>query len=305
MFPSQKNSVRLWTQNFIISAQVYGSVFVPVCFILLPDKKRESYDTMFSMLEEALESRGLKLSAQYFMSDFEVAIRDSFTSHFPEVTPKGCLFHYSKAVLSKVSKSGFKSDYSNKVSPQFGSFIRAILGLGYVPLYRFKEALRNLYVLAKRLTGRQRKFSRRMIEYVEKVWVNGNFPPETLVMFQHDGETTNNHSEGYNYRLGSKKRISKHPNAYLFVSLVIEELQPSMRDAVMAKQGNVNKKRSNNSRRTKIIEMKKNLMERLEENTVELLAYQQAMGGSVVNNLTAAREVDASSKPLIIHGTQY
>ena len=103
MFPSQKNSVRLWTQNFIISAQVYGSVFVPVCFILLPDKKRESYDTMFSMLEEALESRGLKLSAQYFMSDFEVAIRDSFTSHFPEVTPKGCLFHYSKAVLSKVS----------------------------------------------------------------------------------------------------------------------------------------------------------------------------------------------------------
>ena len=78
-----------------------------------------------------------------------------------------------------------------------------------------------------------------------------------------------------------------------------------MRDAVMAKQGNVNKKRSNNSRRTKIIEMKKNLMERLEENTVELLAYQQAMGGSVVNNLTAAREVDASSEPLIIHGTQY
>ena len=46
-------------------------------------------------------------------------------------------------------------------------------------------------------------------------------------------------------------------------------------------------------------------MERLEENTVELLAYQQAMGGSVVNNLTAAREVDASSEPLIIHGTQY
>ena len=82
-----------------------------------------------------------------------------------------------------------------------------------------------IYVLAKRLTGRQRKFSRRMIEYVEKVWVNGNFPPETWVMFQHDGETTNNHSEGYNYRLGSKKRISKYPNANLFVSVVIEELQ--------------------------------------------------------------------------------
>ena len=137
---------------------------------------------MFSMLKEALGSRGLELSAQYFMSDFEVAIRNSFTSHFPDVTPKGCLFHFSKAILSKVSKSGFKSDYS-KTSPQFGSFIRAILGLGYVPLYRFKEALRNLYVIAKRLSGRQRKFSRRMIEYVEKVWVNGNFPPERVEDF--------------------------------------------------------------------------------------------------------------------------
>ena len=88
-----------------------------------------------------------------------------------------------------MSKSGFKSDYSNKSSPQFGSFVRAILGLGYVPLYRFKEALRNLYVLAKRLMGRQRK---RLIEYLQKVWVNGNFPPETWVMFQHDGKTTNN-----------------------------------------------------------------------------------------------------------------
>ena len=58
-----------WLQNFIISAQVCGSVFVPVCFVLLPDKTRESYDNMFSMLKEALEGRGLELSAQYFMSD--------------------------------------------------------------------------------------------------------------------------------------------------------------------------------------------------------------------------------------------
>ena len=70
-----------WLQNFIISAQVCGSVFVPVCFVLLPDKTRESYDNMFSMLKEALEGRGLELSAHYFMSDFELAIRNSFTSH--------------------------------------------------------------------------------------------------------------------------------------------------------------------------------------------------------------------------------
>ena len=69
----------LWLQVFIISAQIFGSVFVPVCFCLLPDKKRETYDLMFSMMKEALAGRGLELSAEHFMSDLEVAIRDSFT----------------------------------------------------------------------------------------------------------------------------------------------------------------------------------------------------------------------------------
>ena len=61
----------LWLQVFIISAQIFGSVFVPVCFCLLSDKKRETYDLMFSMLKEALADRGLDLSAENFM-DFEV-----------------------------------------------------------------------------------------------------------------------------------------------------------------------------------------------------------------------------------------
>ena len=36
----------LWTQTFIISAQVTTKVFVPVVIALLPDKKRESYDAI-------------------------------------------------------------------------------------------------------------------------------------------------------------------------------------------------------------------------------------------------------------------
>ena len=59
---------RPWKQNFIISAKVTSSVFVPVVFVLLPDKKRDSYDAMFSLLAEILESQGLEMSATYFMS---------------------------------------------------------------------------------------------------------------------------------------------------------------------------------------------------------------------------------------------
>ena len=48
-----------------------------VCFAILPDKKRSAYDAMFGMLREALETRGLELSAEHFMSDFDTAKRDS------------------------------------------------------------------------------------------------------------------------------------------------------------------------------------------------------------------------------------
>ena len=42
-----------WYQTFIVSVQVSAGVFVPVCFALLPDKKRESFDAMFTLLKVA------------------------------------------------------------------------------------------------------------------------------------------------------------------------------------------------------------------------------------------------------------
>ena len=82
------------------------------------------------MFREALEVREVRLSAEYFMSDFEPAIKQEFTNQFPLIKPKGCSFHFSKAIITKVQKSGFKSDYAKRENVAFGSFIRAILGLG-------------------------------------------------------------------------------------------------------------------------------------------------------------------------------
>ena len=66
---------------------------------------------MFSMLREILDGLGVELSASFFMSDFEIAIRDAFISTFPDIEAKGCSFHFSKAVLSKIAASGFKAIY--------------------------------------------------------------------------------------------------------------------------------------------------------------------------------------------------
>ena len=82
-----------------------------------------------------------------------------------------------------------------------------------------------------------------MIKYVLRTWINGSFPPSTWAMFDHKGITTNNHSEGYNYRLGNNRTIEKHPNCYRWAETVREELRNSENEAIMAKCGNPNTRR--------------------------------------------------------------
>lgn len=62
-----KITPKLWYQTFIIMAAVCGA-FIPVVFCLMPDKKRQTYDMMFSLLKEALECRGLELSAELLVT---------------------------------------------------------------------------------------------------------------------------------------------------------------------------------------------------------------------------------------------
>ena len=95
--------------------------------------------------------------------------------HFSNIEAKGCSFHFSKAIISKISRNGFKSGF------------------------------------------------------------NGCFPPSSWVMYNHRGETTNNQSEGYNFRLGHNRSIEKHPNTYRWVETITQELRNSENEALKNK----------------------------------------------------------------------
>ena len=101
----------------------------------------------------------MELSARYMMSDFETVIKESFISHFPDVEAKGCAFHFAAAIIKKVSRNGFRGQYSDPKCAAFRGFIRRMTGIVNVPPLRLKEAIRNLYIMADELTGRQRSFS--------------------------------------------------------------------------------------------------------------------------------------------------
>ena len=179
-------------------------------------------------------------------------------SFFPNTECKGCLFHYAKAVVGQVNKRGFKQDISDvKKNGTFCGFIRAILGLPQVPLQRLNQGIRNLYIICRRLTGKQRSFGIKMIKYVEKVWIRGNQKPVSWNVHKEETVSTNNNSEGYNSKLGRK--IKPHPNFYYLCGELKKELETSKLDAMAAKTGNTNENKFE-SRKAKLLEKKRSDM---------------------------------------------
>ena len=116
-----------------------------------------------------------------------------------------------------------------------------------------------------------------MIDYVSKYWINGSFPPISWNMYQHSGEVTNNHSEGYNFRLGNNQKLEKHPYVYRFVNQIKYQISQSLDNAVMANNGYPNIKERPNSKSALAVKVKKTLMEKLEEGTVDILSIGQSI----------------------------
>ena len=149
------------------------------------------------LVQDNLVELGLEMSASFSMQDFELNIRAAVREIFPKVGLKGCHFHYGQRLWSRVVDNGYKSDYNKKEFSDFASFIRACIGLSFVPLDRLEtEAMSILRNMAKQLQKRHQKFANEFLDYISKVWIHGNYKPSTWNFYQHKGVTTNNFAEG-------------------------------------------------------------------------------------------------------------
>ena len=106
----------------------------------------------------------------------------------------------------------------------------------------------------------------------------------------HEGQRTNNHSEGYNNRLS--KKIPRHPNPYQWVQTIKDELKSSMTDALACQVGNTNSRR--NPRKTTVAaeQTRVELLDKLRKNLIPLSTYQQAVGGNISVATKASNAAD-------------
>ena len=269
-------SPRLWYQLFIITVEATDDVWIPTFFCLLPNKRLQTYEDFFTQLHNALELEELSLSAEICMADFELNIRKSLKKVFPRIEVKGCHFHYSQAIWRRVHLRGFKVAYSKKKNKDFATFVRMCIALPYCPLDRIEEGLSNIEKRGAALKGKFKKFAYEMVNYIRKVWLTGNYDPSSWNLYLARHASTNNHQEGYNYRLSNQKAIGRHPNIHRLSEQLRNELSKAAANAMQATVGNPNKKSS--TKMKKLRRKKLALMKNLHKRRLSLSDYQIAMG---------------------------
>ena len=171
----------------------------------------------------------------------------------------GCHFHYAKALFNKVVKAGLKSYYSkakknlikskkdkkllknSKKSIAFSTFIRASIGMAYVPLDKLEHAHKILKQLGKELKGRKiKEFAKKFLYYYDKTWMNGHYERHEWNMHMHRGITSNNISEGYNSKINNHKDLKANPNPYLLAAFIKDQFKVAENKTLSSDQGNPN-----------------------------------------------------------------
>ena len=292
---------KLWYQLLVISAQVGPDTWVPVCFAYLPNKKKETYVAVFNSLKKYLISQGPRkwpVAASFAMCDWELALRDALTEVFGGVDIKGCHFHYAKALFQKVVKSGLKSYYSrskkcllnpkkkDKKGEAFSIFIRASIGMAYLPVKKLDKGFEILEELALDLRGKKiKEFGQKFLIYYKNTWLDGNYGRKSWNMFQHKGITSNNVSEGYNSKINNRKEIGIKPNPYVLASFLKDQLELSDDNAVASDWGNANK-RPKEPKFKRLLKTKQALMDNVDELHTDWKTYIIAMGSAAIDQDT-------------------
>ena len=76
-----------------------GDYWIPVCYGLLPDKEKNSYNLFMMMVKHYVETHmKMKFQVEKCVLDFEVAVAQAVSSVWG-ADLKGCLFHFGQSVF--------------------------------------------------------------------------------------------------------------------------------------------------------------------------------------------------------------
>lgn len=199
-------------QLFIIHGEVDSSVTltatVPLIYVLMPDKKEDTYRTVLQLIKSQLPA----FQPKKYHCDFEVAELNSFRKEFPSVSLRGCYFHWSKAVWKKAKSLGIKSKFDKRI-------IGLTAALPLLPAENITDGLE--YTKGE---SRENKKFKLFFRYIDKFWMTEKFN-EVLCVFG-ERHRTNNVAESFHAKLN--KEINKKNKSVLTLLAKLKEIESTV-----------------------------------------------------------------------------
>jgi len=220
---------QIFQQLYTIHAVYYSNV-IPSVYVLLPDKKENTYKLMF----QALKSLISNLSPLNIMMDFEKGAMNAVKFEFPNASINGCFFHLSQCVWRHVQETGLQKKY--RENSDFALYIRMLPALAYVPTHKVVDAFEKL--LDTDFYIQNEEVLMPLIDYFEGNWIGRlhrskkrrepNFPINIWNCYNlvsADLPRTNNSVEGWHNCFSAMLNSSSHPTIWKFINALQKEEQ--------------------------------------------------------------------------------
>lgn len=186
-----------YKQYVTVHGKYHGRV---LCLVssLLTGKSNHHYRRLLSELKTAVRRvTHHRFRPARVMCDFEQSLIQAVQAQLPGAAISGCYFHFCQSLYRKVQELGLATAYVNDLPLQ--KAIRMLMGLGYLPvalcrqqfiLFRGSRRVRALVANHPQLND--------FIDYIDRVYFNGLFPPTMWNVFNRDNSNrTNNYVEGF------------------------------------------------------------------------------------------------------------
>lgn len=105
---------RIFSQLYTLHASFRNQI-MPLLYFLLPDKDKNTYSRMFSLISRHAAARGLSFYPEQFKLDYEKGMLRAIQENFPQSRVSGCNFHYMQCLYRRVQKYGLKKFYDEDV----------------------------------------------------------------------------------------------------------------------------------------------------------------------------------------------
>ena len=144
-----------------------GHHALPAIHVLMSQKCESLYIAILQKIVEIIPNFRPELT----IGDYERTPRNAFRAIFTRIVVSGCLFHYSKAIWTKVKKLQLNSTYAR--NSNLNKWIRAIMSL---PLLPQEDILSVFQILSNdisslNLTSKDENLVIKLKRYIQKEWL--------------------------------------------------------------------------------------------------------------------------------------